>query len=112
MHKTTRELLGEIRKAAEMDDAAEAWMAIDYHAAQWKGAGYPDMDEAEAEPPTLGTCWTCAHDYIEDDGGHVCEWCLKSNAVSAWVKRAMPMGDDLPPLDYTGPPCPGWKAKE
>ena len=119
MDKTIREVMEEAFRAGygsgwdalESKNAHGSWMTEDDAWAE-HADGHPDLDEPEAEPPTLGTCWTCAHDYIEDDGGHVCEWCLKSNAVSAWVKRAMPMGDDMPARDYTGPPCPGWKAKE
>ena len=126
MHKTTRELLQSAYTVEHhhpdfdgydlnMDDA-------DLRSAMqnWREAGYPDLADLEDKSPTLETCWTCGNAHGEDC--YINDRHTGYKETAAWVREWCSIVIDLedperniygmPPLDYNGPPCPGWKAKE
>lgn len=111
MDKTTLDLLKAIKGVAD-DYPRKRVLGEYFHL--WREAGYPNLPKPTA--PAQGTCWTCAHNSAIRDCAAV-DWRHGSQReIIEWIDADddWPGGEDegMPPRDYSGSPCPGWKAKE
>ena len=114
MDKTTREALMTL-KTHLLVDSSDSFRIHAKAARAWRDAGYPDMDEPK--PTTPETCWTCAHNYFDDDEG--CYNCKpadeRGSATERWAgdsAHIMRGRQAMPDKNHNGPPCPGWTPKE
>jgi len=109
MDKTTLDLLKAIKGVAD-DYPRKRVLGEYFHL--WREAGYPDLPKPAA--PTLETCWTCGHNWQSAErDSYECDPADTDESVWEWAcMNASGHPKAMPPRDYSGPPCPGWKAKE